>query len=165
MSQTAYNINQNAAMLGMSVDSAYKHDESMIADEDITVGRGVTKVVGEDDQVQLPDVTDNGLYGVALRTQALEGGLPNTTEEPYYPEKSVASIRRCGSIWVWFETSFDPDSDTLYMRAVAGGAGEVPGQFRNDADGGEAVAVTGNVAVKTTLAGAGLGVIEVNKPV
>lgn len=165
MSQTTYNINQNAAMLGMSVDSAFKHDESMIADEDITVGMGVTKVVGEDDKVQLPDVTDNGLYGVALRTQALEGGLPNTDVEPYYAEKDVINVRRRGSIWVYFETAFDPDSDTLYIRHAAGGAGEVPGQFRNDDDGGDATAVTGNVAVKKTLAAAGLGILEINKPV
>lgn len=165
MSQQSYNIDQNAAMLGMLADSQFKHTESMIASEVIPVGRGVTKVVGEDDQIQLPDVTDNDFYGVAHRTQALEGGLPNTDVEPSYPIKSLVNTLRRGGVWVYFETAFDPDSDTLYMRAVAGGAGELPGQFRNDADGGEAVAVAGNVEVKTTLAAAGLGILQINKPV
>jgi hypothetical protein len=164
MSQLNYNIDQNAAMLGMLVNSEFKHTESMIASEIIPVGRGVTKVVGEDGQIQLPDVTDNDFFGVAHRSQALEGGLPNTTVDPVYPIKSLVNTLRRGSVWVYFETAFDPDSDTLYMRAVAGGAGEEPGQFRNDIDGGDAVAVTGNVVVRTTLAAAGLGAIEINKP-
>lgn len=259
MSQTGYSINQNAAVLGMLADSAFKHTDSKIAKGAIPVGRGVSKVVGSDDQVRLPaqnngvllfdadfvadndiDLKINGvaittvewdtsqavtlaalateieanadvatatvtalktitvtgvdgtviviteivvtngisqaggtwtggsadaLYGIAQLTQTLESDLPGEDTIPTYADLDVANILRRGSIWVQFETAFDPDSDTLYCRFVAGGAAELIGQFRNDADSGKAFAVAGNVVPKTTLAAAGLGIVELNKPV
>lgn len=259
MSQTTYPIDQNAAVLGMLADSAFKHTDSKIAKGAIPVGRGVSKVVGADDQVRLPaqnngvllfagdfeadndiDLKINGvsittvewdtsqtitlaalateiqsnadvatavvsalktitvtgvdgtvivitdivvtngsgqttgtwtggtadvLYGIAQLTQILESGLPGEDVIPTYANKDVANILRRGSIYVQFETAFDPDSDTLYCRFIIGGATELIGQFRNDSDSNKAYAVAGNVVAKTTLTAAGLGIVEVNKPV
>lgn len=166
MSQTNYSINQAAAMLGMLADSRVKHTESMICSENMPIGRGAVKVVGEDDQVQLPDATDYILFGVVQHSHALEGGLPGGTTPVQYPTNKPANILRKGAIYVHFETAFDPDTDTLYVRTGAGGAGEEPGQFLNTGTpaSGTAAAVTGDIAVRTTLAAAGLGILELNLP-
>lgn len=263
MSQTSYNINQGAAILGMLADSGFKHTEGKVAKGAIPVGRGVCKVIGKDDQVRLPAanqgslvfdadfVTDNDidlkingvaittvefdtdhdttvaalateiasnadvdaavvdpadtdsrtivvtgvdetiieitdvavtngasqaggtwtngtrdtLYGVAQLTQILESGLPGEDTDPEYADEDVVNVLRRGSIYVTFETAFDPDSDTLYCRFIAGGATELIGQFRNDTDSGKAFAVSGNVQVKSTLTSGGLGIVELNRPV
>ena len=259
MSQTAYNINQNGAVLGMLADSAFKHTESKTAKGAIPVGRGVSKVIGSDTEVRLPaanqgvlvfagdfvadndidlkingvaittvewdtdqdttlaalateiqsnaDVataevtaartitvtgvdetvisitdivvtngasqttgtwtsgTQDALYGIAHLTQVLESGLPGQDTIPTYADKKSVNVLRRGAVHVQFETAFDPDTDTLYCRFIAGGATELIGQFRNDSDSGKALAVSGNFQVKTTLTAAGLGVIEINKPV
>jgi hypothetical protein len=263
MSQLAYPIDQNAAILGMLADSAYKHTDSKIAKGAIPVGRGVTKVIGKDNEARLPsanqgslvfagdlitanvidlDINDvaitsvtfttdhlttmgllateiasnadvatavldpadtnnrtlivtgvdgtvititnivvtlgasqttgtwtsstrDALYGIAHWTQALEGGLPGEDAIPQYDNLQLANVLRRGALWVQFETAFDPDTDSLYCRFVEGASDELIGQFRNDSDSGAAFAVAGNFAVKTTLTAAGLGIIEINKPV
>lgn len=263
MSQTSYPIDQNAALLGMIADAAFKHTESKIAKGAIPVGSGVAKVFGKDNQARLPaanqgvvlfdadfvtsntiDMDINGvaitqqafdsdhdttaialavkiaahaavstcildpndannrtfiitsaddlvitvtnivvaagasqangvftagtrdaLYGIAHWTQALEGGLPNVEAIPQYGDKKLANILRRSSLYVQFETAFDPDSDTLYCRFIAGGSTELIGQFRNDTDSGKAFVISGNFMVKTTLTAAGLGIIEINRPV
>jgi len=55
MSQTAYPISQAAAMLGMLADSRLKHTESMIALENLPIGRGAIVVGNNPDQAQLPE--------------------------------------------------------------------------------------------------------------
>jgi len=259
--QTTYSINQSVAMQGALVsDSQPRTIESCLAKEAITVGTGVIKVIGTDDQVRLPAsnagvltfvadlitanvvnlkvngsaispvtfLTDNAttmgllavaiaakttyvssavvdsahvitvngvddtdvlltdivvtsgatqttgtfaagtrdvMFGVALRTQALEGGLPGTTTEPVYAAKSVVNVLRQGQAWVYCETAFNPDSDTLYMRWLDGGAGKAIGQLRNTSDSSTCFAVAGNFRVRSTLGAAGLMVLELNKPV
>lgn len=260
--QTTYSINQSAAVQGMLVsDSLPRTVESCLAKEAITVGTGVVKVIGKDDQVRLAAsntglitfagdlitanvvnlkvngsaiapvtfltdhattmgllavaiaalttyvstctvsaarvLTVNGiddtdiavtdivvtagatqttgtfaagtrdttLVGVALLTQALEGGLPGTTTAPAYPAKSVVNVLRQGYVWVYSETAFNPDTDTLYMRWQDGGAGKAVGQFRNTTDSSTCYAVPGNFKVRSTLGAAGLMVLELNKPV
>lgn len=163
MPQLSYNIDHNVATRGLLADSAFKHVQSMIASEEIMVGKGVVKVVGEDNQVQLPDATDNTMFGIALFTQSLESGLPNATAYASYAQYDVVNVLRRGSIWVYCETAFNPDSDTLYLRHTTNGT-LVPGDFRNDADTANAVAVSGGYQVRNTLSAAGLLLIEMNKP-
>lgn len=163
MPQLTYNIDHNVATRGLLADSAFKHVQSMIGTEEIMVGKGVVKVVGKDDQVQLPDATDNTLFGVAMFTQSLEGDLPGVDEYPSYPANDVVNVLRRGSIWVYCETAFDPDTDDLYLRHTTNGA-LVPGDFRNDADTANAVQITGNFQVRNTLSAAGLLLVELNKP-
>lgn len=109
--------------------------------------------------------TDGNIHGISQHTHSLESGLPGNTDPIQYPVNDVANVLRIGAIWTQFETAFDPDVDTLYVRFQNAGANEAIGWFRNDADSGDAVAVTGNIRVVSHLSAAGLGVIELNKPV
>lgn len=135
-------------------------DETTIAITGILVTLGSTQTTGT-----FTIGTRDSLYGIAHWTQALEGGLPNVEATPEYADKALVNTLRRGSVWVWFETAFDLDSDTLYCRFIDGGTGKAIGQFRNDADSATAFAVAGNFQVRKTLSAAGLGVIELNKPV
>lgn len=262
MSQTAYPINQVAAMLGMLADSRLKHTESMIALEALPIGRGAIVVGNNPDQAQLPEanistlvfdadfVTSNSiiitvntvattatvfatdhdttaaavvakiatlstvasaildpadatnrtyiikvidapavvleavtggasqatgtatqslavsdLFGVVQHSHALEGGLPGSTTPIQYPANGLANILRKGAIYVQMETTFDPDIDTLFIRHAAGGATELVGQFRNDADSGKATTLTSlPIVVRSALSAAGLAILEINLP-
>lgn len=54
MSQTSYSSKSDAGFAGMKANSRFDHVESKIAVESIPFGRGVDKVVGSDNSVQLP---------------------------------------------------------------------------------------------------------------
>ena len=156
MAQLSYNLDQQVALLGMLADSRFKNTDSKTASEAIPAGRAVTIVPATDRvQVKLPDATDNAIYGIAHFTQFQEG-------EMIYPVNSSVNILTQGAVYVWCETAFNPDTDTLYVRTVAGGAGEEKGQFRNEAT--NAVAVTGNFSVDSSLSVAGLLKLVINKP-
>lgn len=109
--------------------------------------------------------TRDKLHGVAMLSQALEGNLPGVDTVPTVPAKSLVNVVRQGKVFVYFETAFNPDTDTLYCRFFDGGAGKAVGQFRNTDDSGTAFAVAGNFAVRSALSGAGIGVLELNRPV
>ena len=127
---------------------------------DIVVTAGATQTTGAFTQG-----TRDNLYGLALLTQILEGGLPGSNEVPSYAANDVVNTVIKGSVYCYFETAFNPDIDTLYLRFLAGSAAtELPGNFRNTADSGKAIAVTGNVKVKQTISVAGIAIVEVNKP-
>jgi len=127
---------------------------------DIVVTLGVSQANGS-----FVQGTKDVLYGLSLLTQVLESGLPGQDVVPAYAAKDVANILRRGTLWVYSETAFNPDSDTLYLRFLANGAGKEPGQFLNSSDSGKALAVTGNFAVKSILSGAGIMQLEINRPV
>ena len=70
MSQTSYAFNMPLAVEGKIADSEFNLKEgTWVATEAIPFGRGVVKVVGEDDQIQLPDGTDNTFHGVSIMHQ------------------------------------------------------------------------------------------------
>ena len=164
--QTNYDINQSGGMLGMLADSRVKHTEAMIASTALTVGMGVVKVAGKDDQVKAPTLTTEKLFGLVQGSAALEGGLPGESGPAIYPQNDVANILRQGAMYAWFETDFDPDTDTLYMRFAGEDKanGKYLGAFRKDADTSNAVAVTGNIEVRSTVPAQGIGIIVINKP-
>lgn len=105
-------------------------------------------------------------YGIAQETKRLEGSLPGIDNVGEYGVNSMVNVLRRGNIWVYFETAFNPDKDTLYMRYTEGDDDdELIGNFRNDADSGKAVSLAGlPIKVKTFLTGAGYGIIDVNLP-
>lgn len=70
------------------------------------------------------------------------------------------SAMRQGSCWVRPETSV-ASGDPLFCRVVAAGA-EVFGALRNDADGGDAVALRGRF--RSAASAGGLARIEINQP-
>jgi hypothetical protein len=109
--------------------------------------------------------TASDFYGIAQLSQRLEGGLPNSDNEASYPNESVSNILRRGRIYVWFETAFNPDKDTLYVRHTVNGEGTAIGQFRNDADTSRAVSLSSlPIRVISYLTAAGMGVVEINLP-
>jgi hypothetical protein len=64
----------------------------------------------------------NDFYGIVQETKRLEGGLPNTDNAGEYGINSLVNTLRRGQIFVQFETAFNPDKDTLYIRHTANGA-------------------------------------------
>ncbi|MCK5609867.1 hypothetical protein KAR91_48795 [Candidatus Pacearchaeota archaeon] len=124
----------------------------------------VTAVLGVDLLIAGITVAAGASQATGFWTGGTRSATPVETD-PVYPNLDVANILRKGPIWVYFETAFDPDSDTLYCRFITGSTTELIGQFRNDADSAKAFAVAGNIQVKSTLAAAGMGIIEINRPV
>jgi len=161
MAQTAVNFNMAQAFEGLLADSEFKKtDGTRTAVAAIPFGRGVTKVVGEDEQVQLPDGTDNTIFGISHSTQAIEQTSAGVVE---YADKEPVNVLRRGVVWVQAEEAIDPDSDSVFCRYASGGGGTVIGRFRTDADTASAVAVTGAIFLTSTAA-AGLVKIEINFP-
>jgi len=98
------------------------------------------------------------VYAFVERLQILgeirDDGAGNvTSDETYKPGDNVPPMRQ-GSFWMDCETSFDPLTDTPYIRVTAG-AGEQAGVIRNDADGGDAIDASSILKViqGTTAAG------------
>ena len=109
--------------------------------------------------------TRDALLGASLRLMTIEANLPNDdTTTPQYPIYDTVNILRNGKMYVYFETAFNRDTDTLYCRFLANGTGKEVGQFRNDSDSGKAVAITNGFQVFSTLSTAGIGVVEINNP-
>ena len=105
------------------------------------------------------------LFGIVQHSHALEGGLPGSTDPIQYPVNATANILRKGAIYVYMETAFDPDVDTLYVRHEANGATGLVGQFRNDSDSSKATSLSAlPIKVRSNLSAAGLAIIEINLP-
>lgn len=105
-------------------------------------------------------------YGIAQETKRLEGSLPGIDNVGEYDINSMVNVLRRGNIWVYFETAFNPDKDTLYIRYTKGEEDdELVGNFRNDDDSSKAVSLADlPIKVKSFLTGAGYGIIDVNFP-
>jgi hypothetical protein len=170
--QTAYNFFPGAAVSGMLYDAAGSVDiVTRVAAVAIPFGNFVVKAAG-DDNVALPSASASAssvIEGVAVYTQDTQSGLAGDGVAPAYPIGRPINTLQEGRIWVYCETAFNPDSDTLYVRYTANGAGKVPGQVRNDTDSGKAdeLGVSGyGVAYKAlnTLTAAGFLALDINLP-
>jgi hypothetical protein len=84
----------------------------------------------------------------------------STSEDVFAPGCSV-SVMEEGTTVVQTEDAV-AFNGPVFMRIVATGT-EVFGAFRSDADGGDAIAITG-ARFRTATTGAGLAVIKVNRP-
>ena len=158
--QTSYAFNMPLAVEGKIADSEFNLKEgTWVATEAIAFGRGVTKVIGEDDQIQLPDGTDNTFHGVSIMHQNDEQSLSGNTN---YDINEPINVMRKGKIWVHVEEAVDPDTDSPFFRYAAGSE-TVLGRFRTDADTATAAAVP-NARFVTSTSGAGLAVLEINNP-
>ena len=109
------------------------------------------------------------IEGVALYSQFTQSGLAGDGVAPGVEAGKPINVLQKGRVWVYCETSFNPDSDTLFVRYTANGAGLVPGQVRKDADGGKADELGANgylVGYKAlnTLAAAGFLALDLNLP-
>ncbi len=125
-----------------------------------------------DNIVALPSAAANAISsvieGVAVYTQDTESGLTGDGVTPGYEAKRPINTLQKGRIWVYCETAFNPDSDVVYVRYTANST-LVPGNVRNDADGGKADELGAGgygVAYKAlnTLTGAGFLALDLNIP-
>lgn len=161
MSQLSYNLNHPESMLGMKADAVYDLVEGtwIASQEVIPIGRICAKVVGEDNGCQLPDASNQELIGGALHTFQLIADP--TTGLVQYAVNDPVNVLRMGRIWVWSEEAVDPDTDSVYVRTVAGGAGELRGQVRTDVAGGNAIAFP-KAKFRKTITAAGLMLLEID---
>lgn len=111
------------------------------------------------------NTTSDTLYGVALRIQNKTNLLDangSAGPAPYYEGEAVSMLTK-GRVYVYVENAVDSD-DPVYLRYVQGGdADELVGQFRSDADGGDAFLVE-NARWIWGASADGLAVLEINMP-
>ncbi len=170
--QTSYPTTPPFARAGLLYDASSSTDiVTRVSAAAVPFGRFMVKAAG-DDIVALPSAAANStssvIEGVAVYTQDTESGLTGDGVTPGYEAKRPINTLQKGRIWVYCETAFNPDSDTLFLRYTANGA-LVPGNVRNDADSGKAdeLGASGyNVAYKAlnTLTGAGFLALDLNIP-
>lgn len=155
----------SARLATSSEDANNRSFYIFVKDGPAVVSETVTGGTSQPTGTSTPSVVTSDFYGLAQHTAALEGGLPNTDTTPSYKAKDPVNVLRRGSLYVWFETAFDPQIDTLYVRHEANGTGKEVGQFRNDSDSSKATDISSlPVKVKSKLTSAGIGVIELNLP-
>ncbi len=169
--QLAYSLTPPTARAGLLYDADSGRDiVTRVSASAVTFGAFVVKAAG-DDNVALPSAAASStsvVEGVAVYTQDTQSGLAGDGVTPGYEAKRPINTLQKGRIWVYCETAFNPDSDTLFLRFTANGA-LVPGNVRNDADSGKADELGANgylVAYKAlnTLTGAGFLALDLNIP-
>lgn len=169
--QTAYNLTPPTARAGLLYDASSSKDVvTRTAGIAVPFGCFVVKAAG-DDNVKLPVASASSasiVEGVAVYTQDEQSGLTGDGVVPGYEAKRPINVLQKGRIWVYCETSFDPDADTLFLRYTANGALTI-GNVRNDSDSGKADELGANgfgVAYKplNTLAAAGFLALDLNIP-
>jgi len=128
MAQLDYPIEQSIGLPGQLADSGLHDIRTYNNPEDlIKFGRAVAKVIGDEDGIQLPNVLDADIVGVALRDATKEGfsvpgGLqvepgddgPDLLFESYLPRTAVSVLRE-GRVYVQVEQDVTPD-DPVFIR-------------------------------------------------
>ncbi len=169
--QTAYNALPPTARAGLLYDSSANTDiVTRVGAVLLPFGSFLVKAAG-DDNVALPSAAASAssvVEGVVVYDQDTQSGLAGDGIVPGVEIGKPVNTLQKGRIWVYCETAFNPDSDTLFLRYTANGA-LVPGNVRNDADSGKAdeLGASGyNVAYKAlnTLTGAGFLALDLNIP-
>lgn len=109
-------------------------------------------------------VRASDFYGVAQLSAALEGADANEENAATAAAETLVNVLRRGRIAVKFETAFNIEKDTLYVRHTVNGS-TVVGDFRNSSDTNRATSLSGYpIKVLESLSGAGIGFIEINLP-
>lgn len=99
-----------------------------------------------------------GFVGVALLDHAREQTLAGVAQ---YDQFEAVSVMSQGRVYVYVEQAVAV-GDPVYLRVNAGGdADELPGQFRMDADGGDAILLS-RVRWLKGAAADGFAVLEIN---
>lgn len=116
MSQTVV-TDQGLPEDGMKADLVDDYVVSKVAEGALPFGRYVNIGTDADKQAKLPeasgDVTTVGKnVGVVLHSHAMESSL---TESPRYPDKSLVSVVRKGTVYVKPEQAVSP-SDSVFVR-------------------------------------------------
>jgi len=137
--QTAYALFPSAARAGELYDGGPVDIVTRTASVAVPFGSFVVKAAG-DGNIALPSAAAGAssvIEGIVMLSQATQSGLAGDGVTPGVEATKPSNVLRKGRIWVNCETSFNPDSDTLFVRYTANGA-LVPGSVRKDADSGKA---------------------------
>ena len=162
MSQTTYSVEATVAFEGMLGDPSGGPSRRSIslANEDSAAaffGRGVTFGTDPDTQFALPSGTGAVLAGITVHRHETQ----DATDDGIAQDETCELLRG-GRIWVLPEDAVTPTSD-VYWRHTTGGAGEVIGQFRTDADTAQADQVTSARWLTSASAG-NPALLEINLP-
>lgn len=170
--QLSYNYFPSAAVPGLLYDAAGAVDiVTRVSTAAQIFGIFLVKDTG-DGNVLAPSAAHSSssvVEGVSVYTQDIQSGLSGDGVTPAYPIGRPINVLQRGRVWVQCETAFNPDSDVLYLRYTANGAGNVPGYVGNATDSGknDLLGASGFlVAYKAlnTLTAAGLLALDINVP-
>lgn len=127
---------------------------------------GVFVVRGaEDDECQAPGAgsVDANFLGMTTRnTESLV--MDYTTEDPVFEPADTVSVKSVGANWTDKVEDAVSAGAPVFARIVATAANPVLGAPRSDADGGNAVQLSGVVFETSTSAGGELVKIRMNRP-
>jgi hypothetical protein len=158
--QTSYVVDKVLGYPGTVADSVDTVRESKAAAAAVNFGTFVCRRASPADAVEqcanpaaTADVTARG-RGIALRDETRK----NT--QGYVTDDQVVYLRK-GRVIVAVEAAVTQDA-AVFVRFAAG-TGTQLGAFRGDADTATAVALPGAI-FKTSTAGAGLAIVEINLP-
>jgi hypothetical protein len=159
--QTSFSIAPALAYAGMVADESPAVRWTRLAAASIGFGIGACKRSTQADDsdecagpTQATDVTAR-FRGITLRDETRKNGTGYESGDP------VVLLRR-GLVWVEVEGAVTEDGD-VYCRHTANGGNTVLGKFRADADTTNAALVP-SAKFRSTTAGAGLALIELNLP-
>lgn len=170
--QLAYNFFPAAAQPGMLYDAVGPIDiVSRTSSAACVFGIFLVKDIG-DGNVLPPSAAPSSssqVDCVNMYSQAIQSGLSTDGVTPATPAGKPINGLKKGRIWVQCETAFNPDTDSLYLRYTANGAGKVPGYVGNATDSGKNALLgkTGflvNYTALNTLTAAGLLALDVLIP-
>lgn len=158
MSQTNYSMSQDTAvagqLYGVGPQTILTYNNPVDA---ILFGVAVAKVSADANGIEKPDSSGAVIVGVAVRDPSIE--YDPDAENQFEALSDVPVLRR-GQIYVYCEEAVTPDDD-VYVRHTANGGLTVLGAFRNDNDGGNALALS--TAKFLTSAGiGGYAVLDLN---
>lgn len=132
----------------------------------VDIQMGVAVAEGSDDDlaaVLSGSTVDDDLAGIVVRgidglvNDLGEGGAPAV----FQPGSTLSVLRR-GEAWVTVEDAVAKGADA-FVRIANPAAGDPVGLFRSDADGGDAIEMTGARFASTTT-GRGLAKVRINRP-
>lgn len=156
--QTTVDTNLVIGFPGMKADSGFDDVLTREAKEDVAFGKGLVEGVGAGESI-LPAASGFKFDGVALHTHTVE--LDGDEERKYEAEDAMSVLRR-GRVYVVSEDAVSI-GDGVFLRHTAGGlATELPGNFRTDADGGDAGELSGCRWLTTTSSTFALALLEIN---
>jgi hypothetical protein len=159
MSQTTYDLQAPVAFPGLLADnSANEKNTISRALEDATSlapGKPVVAGTDPDTQCELPSAASQVFLGVSVHHHASQD-----VEDNGYAEGEAVEILTQGRIWVTAALAVAPGDDVYYQHT----AGTYPaGSWSNVSDSANADLVAA-AAWRSTTAGAGLAILEVNNP-
>lgn len=161
MSQTSYPVDQAIAFAGLAHgDLARSVSRLNSQGAAIPFGSAVVEDSSDDAKAKLPAGAVGKLLGAVRHTHAVDNqGLVSPGG---IPDGEMMSVMREGQMFVKVATAV-AKGDAVYVQHTLN-LGVEPGEWRNDADGGNAELISAGVSYLTSAAAGEFAVIELNLP-